>query len=414
MSNSAVNNQDSALRSEAPNPFAIAAGMLRNDRVILLPLLLLLGAPVLFEALDAINSLPVPFLPIVLNRLCQIGVFAFVALRWRKRLASAGGNTLSFFTAFWRIGLVSIAISIVLLMPWVLALGAGGAGGSFVLMLLVGLGLLWTYRMYLFFAVVGLLGMPLVAGMAKSAELARGNIASIARSLIAPCAYTLLLVGASQIPYPDGRSLSWLLVGSVAEGIFWILSTYTGLALALTLFSDSDWRRVGLDHYRTERLATLAKQGGIEFTKFLSPRFSLAILGVAVLVWAGNLVRQFSEPPVAKVAIKDVVVEAYKIKLALTVEDAEYDFRGFQPLAFSIRTATGGELVDRLDSVSRAQEKAEQVLMLTKKDAPSTTLYYTFATPKSEAALTSLDNMWIWYKFKPLLAVEPERLKKDK
>ena len=232
--------------------------------------------------------------------------------------------------------------------------------------------------------------------------------------MIAPCAYTLLLVGASQIPYPDGRSLSWLLVGSVAEGVFWILSTYTGLALALTLFSDSDWRRVGLDHYRTERLATLAKQGGIEFTKFLSPRFSLAILGVAVLVWAGNLVRQFSEPPVAKVAIKDVVVEDYKIKLALTVEDAEYDFRGFQPLAFSIRTATGGELVDRLDSVSRAQEKAEQVLMLTKKDAPSTTLYYTFATPKSEAALTSLDNMWIWYKFKPLLAVEPERLKKDK
>ena len=180
------------------------------------------------------------------------------------------------------------------------------------------------------------------------------------------------------------------------------------------MFSDSDWRRVGLDHYRVERLATLAKQGGEELTKFISPRFSLAILGVAVLVWAGNLVRQFSEPQVAKVAIKDVVVEDYKIKLALTVEDAEYDFRGFQPLAFSIRTATGGELVDRLDSVSRAQEKAEQVLMLTKKDAPSTTLYYTFATPKSEAALTSLDNMWIWYKFKPLLAVEPERLKKDK
>ena len=131
------------------------------------------------------------------------------------------------------------------------------------LMLLVVLCLLWTYRMYLFFSVVGLLGLPLVAGMAKSAELARGNIAAIGRSLIAPCAYTLLLVGASQIPYPDGRSLSWLLVGSVAEGIFWILSTYTGLALALTLFSDSDWRRVGLDHYRTERLATLAKQGGI-------------------------------------------------------------------------------------------------------------------------------------------------------
>jgi hypothetical protein len=401
--------------SNRPNFIPIAAGMLRNDQGILLPMLVFLSIPVLLEVGFDISGIALPLAPVLVNRLFQIAVVSFVVLRWRQRLQSNGQKPLSPLPVIGRITIVSVVISIVLLLPMFAAMGLGG-GGLLIFVFLMGLGILWAYRMYLFFAVAGLLGVPLLEGMSKSATLIKGNAKEFGRSLLAPCAYTMLLVGACQIPYPDGRSLGWLVMGSVAEGVFWILSAYTGLALALILLSDSDWRLAGLDAYRTERLDTLSKQGGTSLTGYLSPRFAIGMLAVAVLIWGGNLMRQFHQPPAATIAIKNISIEDYKIKLALQVRDDEYDFRGFQPFAFSIQTATGEQQIGKLESVARVPEQDERkdnlVIMLTKDDGPVADLYLTFSSTKTKASLSGLDNMWIWYKLKPLMAVSPDLLKK--
>jgi hypothetical protein len=392
--------------------FAIAAGMLKNDKGLLAPMLFVLGIPVLTEVGMDLNDMVPPIAPVLFNRFIQIAVVAFIVLRWRQRLQKAGQSSLAPLPVVGRISVVSLVISIVLFLPMIAAMGLA-QGASFVLVVLLGLGMMWTYRMYLFFAVAGLLGKPLLEGISKSASLIRGNGKHLMRSLIAPCAYTMLLVGICQMPYPDGRSLGWLVAASVAEGTFWILSTYTALALALTLVSDSDWRQAGLDHYRSERLTTLAKQGGETITQYISPKFGGAMLAVALLLWAGNMIRQLNQPPAATVVIKNVSVEDYKIQLALEVQDDEYDFRGFQPFALSIRTATGGQLVEKLESISRASDKEEPVMLLTKGDGPRADLFVTYSSTKTKASLTGLDNMWLWYKSKPLVAVTPELLKKN-
>jgi hypothetical protein len=202
----------------------------------------------------------------------------------------------------------------------------------------------------------------------------------------------------------------WVALASASEGVFWILSTYTGLGFALTLFSERDWRAAGLDQYHVHRLRTLETQGGRSLPKFLSPRFGLLVLGVAVCFLVGNLIRQLHQPPVAQVTVKQVQVSDRQIRVELEVEDREYLFRGFTPAAFSIASKTGFRQIEGLVSVSPNPDGKEILPFIVSKDGAPTRLYLTFSSSKSESALRGLDNMWLWYKLAPLLSIPAEML----
>jgi hypothetical protein len=125
---------------------------------------------------------------------------------------------------------------------------------------------------------------------------------------------------------------------------------------------------------------------------------------------AANLGRQLNEPPAASVAIKKVTVADYTIKVELEVEDRSFRFRGFHPVAFSIKTKTGFAVSNSLTSVAHTSDGAGISGAIVSPDGAPRPLFLTFSTGKTAAALRGLDNIWLWYQLQPLVAITPQML----
>jgi hypothetical protein len=393
------------------DPAAVAVGLLRNDLAFLPFLAALLCISAVLDVLTYSASDFWRASVVVIDRLMQIAVVSIIVLRWRRLLQTPQAPKIRTSGVVFRIAVVSVAASIVLSTPFFgIALSRNVVGALAFLGLFV-LGLVWCLRVYLFYAVAGMLGLPVGASFARAVEISRSNTKAILRSLVAPVALTVVCSALFLMPYPDGRSLAWMAASSACEGIFWILSTYTGLGLALTIFTEKEWRTAGLSHYRADRLLTLNTQGGKVLPKYLAPRFGFIMFAVALCFLAGNLARLGQLPPAAKVTLRNVAVSDYKISVALELEDREFKFRGFQPQAFFIASQTGSLQSTRLVSASQQADKEDAVGFIKATGTEPVMLYLTFSSAKTGEVLRELDNMWLWYRAKPLIQITPEMLK---
>jgi hypothetical protein len=155
----------------------------------------------------------------------------------------------------------------------------------------------------------------------------------------------------------------------------------------------------------------LNTQGGKVLPKYLAPRFGFIMFAVALCFLAGNLARLGQLPPAAKVTLRNVAVSDYKISVALELEDREFKFRGFQPQAFFIASQTGSLQSTRLVSASQQADKEDAVGFIKATGTEPVMLYLTFSSAKTGEVLRELDNMWLWYRAKPLIQITPEMLK---
>jgi|GEM_PF-1400731 len=393
------------------DPFGIAAGMLWNDRAILIPLAIFLAFSVVLDIFLKSYDISSWTAVAIVDRVLQIIVVAFISLRWRRRLLAQVANSLNGFKLAARIAPVSIASSFLLIVPFIgFAVNPGGAT-TFLFVLLGILGIVWSLRVYFYFAVVAFMGSLPGPSLTRAVAMSKSDGTAALRTLVVPCALTMLLTALLTLPSPSGRSLFWMSLASSAESVFWILSTYTAIGYALTAFGDGEWRAAGLTPYRAERLSTLQAQGGKILARYLTPRFGFGISLLALTLMIANLGRQLSEPPDARVAIKKVEVSDYSLKLELEVEDRQYLFRGFHPVGFSVKTQTGFGVVNSLTAVSLTEGGDGFVGSIPSKDGGPQSLFLTFSSGKTAAALKGLDNLWLWYQARPLLAIPPELLR---
>ena len=386
------------------DPYAIAAGLLFNDAPFLIPLMALLAMSALCQGLLMPTTLSGGFGLLTFDRVLQLVVMCFGVVRWRHRFHHSGGPVVRTVPAVARIIAVGFLMWGAVTIP---SLGATfAASGAFVapLLFLFFIGTFFVFRLYFYYVVYGLLGGTLRDGLKAAGNLSRREPSAAVRSMIAPLAVTMLVVGLCSIPSPDGRSLVWSTASSAAEGLFWLLSTYTGLAFALVLIDESEWRAAGLDPYRRERLKTLEAQGKASRFLWLSPRAGVKIFIVALLVVVSNLVQALQAPPSAQVVVEKCVASDHRISVEVSVTDQEHHFRGFNPMAFTIKTETGHVVSTHLLKVSLSPEG--EPLQGPLPDAPGPlTLYLQFRSNKNGDVLSSLDNMWLWYNFKALMPV---------
>jgi hypothetical protein len=220
-------------------------------------------------------------------------------------------------------------------------------------------------------------------------------------------AVTALVVGILWYPSPDGRSLFWATAASAAEGIFWVLSTYTGLAFALSRIDESVWRAAGLDPYRQQRLRTLEAQGRASRFNWLSTSSGVKIFVVALCVIIGDLVQGFTMEPAARVTVESYQVRDRGISVVLDLSDPIYKFRGFNPYAFSLATQTGMEVISaRIDKVSLAPD-GEFLRGSFPSQAGPVKLYLDFKSHKTDEALRGMDNLYLWYNLKAVAPLRP-------
>lgn len=389
------------------DPFAIAAGLLRNDVPVLIPLLLILASSSVLQGLYTPQGWAELSSLMSLDRLLQLGVVSFIVLRWRRKLEHIKGNLGSPLVAVVRIVLAGFIVWGVLTLPVVGASLSGSSWAPSLFIFLFFIGVFWAFRFYFYFAAFGLLGGTLRDACAATLSLGRKDPMAAVRSLVAPIAVTSLVVGMLSYPSPDGRSLFWATASSAAEGIFWILATYTGLAFALILIDESAWRTAGLDPYRRERLRTLEAQGRSSRFNWLSPRSGVKIFLVALCIIIGNLVQGFSVAPAAHIQIQQWEAKNHGVAVTLELSDTRYHFRGFNPYAFSLKSQTGFPVSTGVAKVSLTPGGEQLTGVLPTSPGPIQ-LYLEFTSNKTEESLKTLDNMYLWYNLKPLIPLNVE------
>jgi len=389
------------------DPFAIAAGLLRNDIPVLLPLILVLASSSVFQGLYAAEGWAELGTFMSLDRLLQLGVVSFIVLRWRRKLAHTKGKLGSPLVAVMRIIIAGFFVWGVLTLPVVAASLSATAWAPSLFIFIFFIGVFWSFRFYFYFAAFGLLGGTLRDACRATLSLGRKDPMAAVRSLVAPIAVTALVVGMLSYPSPDGRSLFWATASSAAEGIFWILATYTGLACALILIDESAWRTAGLDPYRRERLRTLEAQGRASRFNWLSPRSGAKIFLVALCVIVGNLIQGFSMPPAADIKVQKWDAHNHGVSVVLELSDTHYHFRGFNPYAFSLKSQTGFPVSAGIAKVSLTPGGEQLSGMLPTAPGPLK-LYLDFTSNKTEESLKGLDNMYLWYNLKALMPLKIE------
>ena len=389
----------------ALDPFAIAAGLLRNDIPLLLPMLGVLALSSIAQGLSSSNSFAGIGVLMSVDRLLQLLIVSFIVLRWRRKLEHVKGSLAHPFLAALRIVAAGFVIWGALTIPMVSASFISQSWVSPVLLFLFFCAVFWSFRFYFYFATFGLLGGSLRDASSAAFELGRREPVAAVRSLVAPIAVTSLAVGILWYPSPDGRSLFWATAASAAEGLFWVLSTYTGLAFALVCIDESLWRSAGLDPYRQQRLRTLEAQGRASRFNWLSVRSGIKILVVAMFVIIGDLVQGFSTEPAARIKVESYQVNERQISIVLDLEDPQYQFRGFNPYAFSLASQTGLEVISgRIEKVSLSPDGEPLRGSLPSGPGPLR-LYLQFKSHKSDEALKTMDNLYLWYNLKPVIPV---------
>jgi hypothetical protein len=342
-----------------------------------------------------------------LDRLLQLSVVSFIVLRWRRKLAYNKGKLSSPLVAVMRIVGGGFVVWGALTLPVVGASLSATSWGPSLFIFIFFIGVFWSFRFYFYFAVFGLLGGTLRDACAATVSLGRKDPMAAVRSLVAPIAITALVVGLLSYPSPDGRSLFWATASSAAEGIFWIVATYTGLASALILIDESAWRIAGLDPYRRERLRTLEAQGRSSRFNWLSPRSGIKIFLVALCIIIGNLVQGFSVAPAAEIKVEKWDAHNHGVSLVLELSDAHYHFRGFNPYAFSLKSQTGFPVSAGIAKISLTPGGEQLTGALSLETGPIR-LYVEFISNKTEDSLKSMDNIYLWYNLKALLPLQVE------
>jgi hypothetical protein len=342
-----------------------------------------------------------------IDRFLQLVVVSFIVLRWRRKLEHVKGSLGSPFVAAVRIITAGFVIWGALTIPIVSATFAPVAWAAPVFLFIFFLAVFWSFRFYFYFAAFGLLGGTTRNACAAALELGRKEPLAAVRSLVAPVGVTALVVGLLSYPSPDGRSLFWATASSAAEGIFWVLSTYTGLALALVMIDESAWRSAGLDPYRHQRLRTLEAQGRASRFNWLSVRSGVRILLVATCVIVGNLVQGFSSPPAAHITVESYTVRDRTVSVVLELTDEQHAFRGFNPYAFSLASQTGFDVVSTGIAKASLTPEGEPLRGAFPSQPGPVKLYIDFTSTKTDDALRGMDNLYLWYNLKAVAPLRP-------
>jgi len=396
----------SASRQKTPpiDPFAITAGLLLNDIRILPSLLLLLS----FYAVAGAVVEPAFWLELV-DRILQLAVMSVVVLRWRKRLQTPSSPRIRPLSVITRIFGIGLSLWIVITCATELASTShasfGDVDSSLPLMLgavVLILSFVWCWRLFFYYVIAGFVGGTWRDVVIRALRIHKENPGAAARALAAPLSLSAIALCIFNLPFPDGRSLILTTLSSASQALFWLLSTYTGIGVGLSLFQPADWRALGLEGYSTERLQTLEIQGRSKLAKILTPRSALKCAGVAILLMVINNIRFAAEPPATKVEVTRLTAEDKLVRLELRATDTTHQFRGFYPRLLSLRGDSGHPISIELLKASTQIDKSEVLSQISEQDRTSITLFLEFSTDRNRKDFEALNEVWLWYGILPV------------
>jgi hypothetical protein len=402
--------KDNTIGSLHPTPYSLAAGLLAHDFGLATSLAVVICGISFIMGLYTPDTTPAMLAALILERGVQIIAMFIIVRRWRKKLEVRAGA--SAFTTFIRTGLVGYLIWGCSLVPFFLLSRSDNQSLVFASAILLTFSALLALRYFFYFATIGLFnGSPKELATQTRVITLRSPFAPM-KAISAPLAITAVCMALAFIPYPDGRSVVFNSLAGSLEGLFTILSTYTGLAFTLLLADDTSWRTSGLDHYRQERLETLSIAAPRFASGILSAQGSIKVFILAAFIFSLNISRQVSTAPAAQIKLLSVVAGNKRVHIELEVSDKEFQLVGFRPAAFSIAGENGTPVASKITAISINNQSSDAPPLIT----PTTgrvKIGIDFESTRSAHDFASLEDLYLWYYTVKLQPIPPSEIRKD-
>ncbi len=387
------------------NPFRLAAGLMWNDRVLLLALYPLLVLPVLVETIFEFTTPVLSGGVMILDRIFQLIVFYYIGTRWVRKLSPTSpgrsGNPFLYFV----FGILVWALFVI---PLTLLRTVELNGVRMLALFLIGPATYIAYQYYLYF-------LPLFSGARSLREALNEARAYVRTDPLLPLRIELpslgimfILTGLLTSPYPDNRELISSISTSFASGTAWIISCYLGLAYGFCEMPESTWRALSLDPYRKARITTLSIHAADWLHPLLTLKAGIISVLISIPLWGGNMIRLVQTPPSATIKILSSEVsgeektEESVVKLVLEVQDTAFNLRGFQIMNFSLGGEKGTPLAPPPVEATLLDERyspGERDARLTfPRDSEPHKVALTFKAMRGAEAMRSLQDIHLWYR----------------
>jgi hypothetical protein len=392
------------------NPYSLAAGLLVQDLGLATTLIVIVCGLSFVMGLYTPDTTSSMLAALLIERGVQIiGMFVIVR-RWRKKLEIRNGTSL--VTTFIRTVLVGYLIWGCSLVPFFLLSRSDNQTLVFASAVILTFTALLALRYFFYFATIGLFhGSPKEIATQTRAITLQSPFAPM-KAISAPLAITAVCMAIAFIPYPDGRSVVINSLAGSLEGLFTILSTYTGLAFTLLLVDDTTWRSSGLDHYRQERLETLAITAPKFSSGLLSGQGSIKVFILAAFIFSLNISRQVNTPPAAEIKMLSVVAGNKRVHIELEVSDKEFKLVGFRPAAFSIAGENGTPVAAKITAISINNQPNDTPPLI----SPTTErvrIGIDFESTRSADDFASLEDLYLWYYTVKIQPIPSSEIRKD-
>lgn len=391
-------------------PYSLAAGLLAHDIGIATTLTLIICGISLAMGLYTPDSTPEMLAALILERGVQITAMFIIVRRWRKKLEVKTGSSL--IPTFLRTALVGYLIWGCSLFPFFILSRSDNQSLVFASAIILTFSALLALRYFFYFATIGLFVGSLKELAVQTRAITLQSPFSPMKAISAPLAFTALCMALVFIPYPDGRSVVFNSIAGSLEGLFTILSTYTGLAFTLFLADDTSWRTSGLDHYRQERLETLSITAPKFLPSLLSAKGSLKIFVLAAFIFSLNISRQVSTAPAAEIKVLSVIAGNKRVHIELEVHDKEFQLVGFRPAAFSIAGENGTPVASKITAISINNEGSDAPPLIT-PTSNRVKIAIDFESTRSADDFASLEDLYLYYYTVKIRPISPSEIRKD-
>lgn len=389
------------------NPYRLAAGMAARDFPLILLLYPILLIPVAVEQWLLPVSLGELVVALIVDRTCELIVLAIIGTRWIGRLRPEGPRP-RLISLLPRLFVAGFLVWSAIVLPVLLGLKADAEWSFLIGLCLLAPGSAFAFR-HLFYFIPILIGVRSLREIFYEArQITAEDRLMPFRVLVGPFALMLLFVTLSIAPVPDGRSIFFSTLSSSFTGIFWILSTYLGLAFGFRGISLSRWRAQRMDHYRDERFDTISLKAPNALAKLMTARVGFRILAVALFFMLGNYTRSATIPPSPHIAMNSVAVDGSKVRVELTLSDPRYKFRAFSPSNFMLAGESGIPISKEIPHVKVDGKSVEGAAVPRGVDQFGLTL--DFETNRSDSDLRELEDLWLWYQFVKLFPIPKNML----
>jgi hypothetical protein len=416
--------------------FALAAGLVWQDRLVLIPWYLLLVAPEwILVMLHGPSNEAILFCQLAACTL-EIVFMYYVCRRWICRLSRTPKQPYE-LSAFFRLLLIGYAFWMMLVVPLVLSMYLSPEQRLIPLMMLIP-ALIIMLRFYFYFFPAALHERSVGTILQQAKQFTENDKMLALKVLAAPIGLMLLsssLIGSIS---PDGRERIVLWLASLTEGIFPILKAYLGFAVALYLLNDAEWHKQELDPYRNARLNTLELGAPAWLAKLLSPKTGVYLIAMGILVWIANQGRAVQLPPTPTIGLQQVVVEQVEnssagsstssisgepasspdarsqIVIELDLHDSQYHFRGFFPHFFNLSGESGVLVASQPASILVNGIPLDTEVLRAFSSMDQMTLKLTFFSDRSTEQLTALEDLHLWYRRARLIPLNMKEVQTKK